>query len=94
LATSKFGLERNPNLAFKELADSPHLIKASVVQDPGMFFGKENEYGVAPLDLSRIDELPANFYIASLPEVREVVEAGFANDHLMQTLGILALLRA
>lgn len=77
-------------IPFAELYNYPSCRKIKSIQDGGQLFNKITNVCVVDLE-SEIEDLPHNYYWATIEEIRHFVNKGFASEHLMQTCGLLYL---
>ena len=67
---------------------------APVLQDPAMLYEKVNRVGCAEItaaDFDELDQMPDNFFLATLDEIAYAVGQGVVSEHLLQTLGMFVL---
>ncbi len=64
--------------------------KIKTIQDGGQLLNKITEVCVVDLD-SEIDDLPHNFYWATIDEIRFFISRRLVSEHLMQVFGMLYL---
>jgi hypothetical protein len=78
------------NVYFAELYNHPECRKLRSIQDGGQLFNKIAELCV--LDLKeKPSEIPADFYWATLEEIKYFAQKKLVSEHLIQTLGVLYL---
>lgn len=80
-------------IPFVELYDHPLTVKRGITQDGGQFFEKVNEicFLLLPADSAPL-EIPENFTWATRGELANFTTKGFVSEHLLQALGIMAVL--
>lgn len=77
-------------IPFVELYNHPACRKIKSIQDGGHLFNKVTDVCVVDL-VSEIEDLPHNYYWATIEEIRHFVTKGLVSEHLLQTCGMLYL---
>lgn len=78
------------SIPFAEFYHHPACRKLRSIQDGGQLFNKVAELCVIDLK-EKPTEIPANFYWATLEEIKHFAQKSVVSEHLLQLLGILQL---
>jgi hypothetical protein len=78
------------DVLFAELYHHPACKKLLGIQDGGQLFNKVAQICTLELE-EKPAETPANFYWATLEEIKYFAQKGLVSEHLLQTLGLLYL---
>lgn len=87
---TNINMKLSGNIPFVELYHHSACRKIKSIQDGGQLFNKISEVCVVDLE-AEIEDLPHNYYWATMEEMKHFANKGLISEHLMQTYGMLYL---